>query len=240
MELNVIGTGSAGNCYVLTDQRGGRLMLEAGVSIPVTLRALDFDTSRLAGIVVTHEHKDHCGYARQWAKRGQRIYASKGTFEGMSDNSLQMQTARCEMEAGGLYHIGSYLVRPFRVEHDAREPFGYLILHSENKLFFITDTCSCNVVTKGVETFMVECNYDLGSLNNSEITEGLKARIFESHFSLTSCKEFLKRQDLSQCKRIIAVHASGERLDKERAVEELQAATGVPVIVATNGLTIEL
>ena len=53
MELKVIGTGSAGNCYVLTDSRGGRLMLEAGVSLPDTLRELQFDTSRMAGIFLT-------------------------------------------------------------------------------------------------------------------------------------------------------------------------------------------
>ena len=240
MELKVIGTGSAGNCYVLTDKEGRRLMLEAGVPVISVLQGLDFDTSRLSGIVLTHEHGDHAAFAKAWAKRGQRIYASRGTLDAIADNSLYWQSARVDMEAGILHRIGAYLVKPFPVEHDAREPFGYLVKHSENKVLSVTDACACGVRTKGVNTFLVECNYDLDSLKSSDIPESLKARISNAHFSLAGCKDFLSRQDLTACKRIVVIHASGERLNKERVVEELQKQTGIPVEVAQGGMTIEL
>ena len=240
MELKVIGTGSAGNCYVLTDKEGRRLMLEAGVPVISVLQGLDFDTSRLSGIVLTHEHGDHAAFAKAWAKRGQRIYASRGTFDAIADNSLYWQSARVDMEAGSLHRIGAYLVKPFAVEHDAREPFGYLVKHSENKVLFVTDACACGVRTKGVNTFLLECNYDLDSLKSSDIPESLKARICNAHFSLAGCKDFLSRQDLTACKRIVVIHASGERLNKERVVEELQKQTGIPVEIAQGGMTIEL
>lgn len=240
MELKVIGTGSKGNCYVLTDSRGGRLMLEAGVSLPNTLRELQFDTSRMAGIVLTHEHGDHAKYAQAWAKRGQRIYSSIGTFEAITDGSLCWKGAINTVKSGEAYKIGSYTVLPFKVQHDAREPYGYLIAHSENKVLFITDASACGARTKGVNTFMIECNYDLESLNQSDIAESLKARIYSAHFSLTGCKDFLKKQDMSACKQIVVIHASSDRLDKERVVRELQEMTGVPVIVANNGLTLNI
>lgn len=240
MELKVIGTGSAGNCYVLTDSRGGRLMLEAGVSLPDTLRELQFDTSRMAGIVLTHEHGDHAKYASAWAKRGQRIYSSSGTFEAITDGSMYWNIAINPVKPGETYNIGSYTVKPFKVKHDAREPLGYLIAHSENKICFITDASACGARTKGVNTFLIECNYDIDSLNQSDIAESLRARIYNAHFSLGACKDFLKKQNLSACKQIVIIHASGDRLEKDKVVTELQAMTGIPVIVAKKRLTIEL
>ena len=236
-----MGTGSKGNCYVLTDRNGGRLMLEAGMPVIDVLKAVDFDTSRMAGVLLTHEHGDHAYYADAWVKRGQLVYASKGTIDAVGkQTSVAWKSNAIRLAPKQLTAIGSYRVKPFAVQHDAKEPFGYLIGHDENKILFLTDAGACNVKTKHINTFMIECNYDTQILQESDIPEQLKARIYKSHFSLTACKDFLRNQDLSECRNIVIIHCSNERSDKEKFVREIQALTGKPVTIAENGLEIEL
>ena len=69
MELQVISTGSTGNCYVLWDE-GKALLLDAGISIQRIMRAINFQAERVMGCLVTHEHGDHCLAVKdlnQWA-----------------------------------------------------------------------------------------------------------------------------------------------------------------------------
>jgi len=56
--LKVVGTGSSGNCYLLTvnDQT---LVIEAGINFTKVKKALSFDLSGVVGVLVSHEHGDH-------------------------------------------------------------------------------------------------------------------------------------------------------------------------------------
>jgi len=55
MLIDIIATGSAGNCYILTAGQD-KLILDCGVRYKDIQAALRFDASRVAGCLVTHEH----------------------------------------------------------------------------------------------------------------------------------------------------------------------------------------
>jgi len=55
MLLDVIATGSTGNCYVLTAGKD-KLLLDCGVQWKRIQKALKFRTSDVAGCLITHEH----------------------------------------------------------------------------------------------------------------------------------------------------------------------------------------
>lgn len=55
MELKVIGTGSTGNCYILK-HKTDMLLLDAGVSKDKILKAIDFNTAVIDGVLVSHQH----------------------------------------------------------------------------------------------------------------------------------------------------------------------------------------
>ncbi|HCB45364.1 MAG TPA: MBL fold hydrolase, partial [Algoriphagus sp.] len=59
MKLIVLGSSSAGNCYILQDNQGNSLILEAGVRIKEIKKALDFDISGIQGCLISHRHGDH-------------------------------------------------------------------------------------------------------------------------------------------------------------------------------------
>jgi phosphoribosyl 1,2-cyclic phosphodiesterase len=56
MNLKVIGTGSSGNAYSITDNTGHMLLLDAGLSYNSILRGIDFNTTKIDGVLISHHH----------------------------------------------------------------------------------------------------------------------------------------------------------------------------------------
>ena len=80
MELIVLGSSSDGNCYIL--QNGVEaLILECGVAISEVKKAVDFNISKIAGALVSHEHGDHAKYIDDFLQSRIPVYASEGTIK---------------------------------------------------------------------------------------------------------------------------------------------------------------
>ena len=55
MKLTIVGTGSKGNCYILSNGKES-LVIEAGVSYGKVLRGLNYNVKDVVGVVVSHSH----------------------------------------------------------------------------------------------------------------------------------------------------------------------------------------
>ena len=55
MKLRVLGSSSAGNCYILENNTEA-LIIEAGLPFMEAKKALDFNTKKIQGVVISHEH----------------------------------------------------------------------------------------------------------------------------------------------------------------------------------------
>ena len=55
MLLKVIGTGSSGNSYAL-ESDNEILILDAGCRMKDVLKAIDYNVSKICGVLITHEH----------------------------------------------------------------------------------------------------------------------------------------------------------------------------------------
>ena len=79
MRLNVLGSDSNGNCYVLqTDKEA--LIIEAGVRFSEVKKALKWQLSKVVGAVITHEHNDHAKYIRDFVSNGITVLALPSVF----------------------------------------------------------------------------------------------------------------------------------------------------------------
>src|ERR1041385_3262853 len=66
MKISVLGSGSTGNAVLLV-ANGTRVLVDAGMSareIARRMAILGEDPAALDGVLVTHEHGDHCGGLR--------------------------------------------------------------------------------------------------------------------------------------------------------------------------------
>jgi len=91
MEIKALATGSKGNCYHITDG-STPLLLEAGIQFKEIQRKLNFQTSNIAGCLITHEHQDHCKGVKTILERGLNVYMSKGTKEALNIQHHRIKT----------------------------------------------------------------------------------------------------------------------------------------------------
>lgn len=231
VDIKVLATGSKGNCYHISDG-STQLLLECGINFRDIQKGLNFETNKLAGVLVTHEHKDHCKGINTVLERGLNVYMSKGTKEALSLDHHRIKT----VEAKKQFKIGTWTILPFDVQHDVSEPLGFL-LQSDNgaKLLFATDTYYIKYKFTGLSHIMIECNYDQQTLDenvlNGYVHPAMRKRVMRSHFGLENVLEFFKVNDLSRVEQIWLLHLSDGNSNEERIRSEVARATGKMIFI---------
>lgn len=237
----MIASSSSGNCYLL-ENKEETLILECGLTFKKIQEGLGYETIKVVGCLVTHEHKDHSKSIEQLNKNGIDVYTSNGTMQALGlKESYRLKAIKAQEKI----RVGGFTILPFDTQHDAEEPLGFLIQHQDmGKLLFITDSYYCKYKFKGLDHIMVECNYKKEILQqNIEkglVLECLKNRITKSHFELENVKEFLRSSDLSNTKNIVLIHLSSQNSDKNLFKEEIERSTGRPVYIGSKGLEIDI
>lgn len=234
-----LGSGSKGNSYAVDDGRSV-LLLEAGLSASKITAGYREMLPRVVGCLITHEHMDHARGAAELARRGIPLYLSKGTMENLPgiQNPYALKIIRA-YEPFHLYGQGEVLwtVLPWAAQHDAVEPLGFLIQSRSTgeKLLFATDTCFIPNTFRGLNTIMVECNYDRHileqAISNGRTDPRILHRLEISHFGLHNVKNMLAANDLCQVSHIYLLHVSAANGDKRTFEKEIRAFTGIPVTV---------
>lgn len=243
MKLTVLASGSAGNGY-LFEARHSALLVECGVRPEVMMRQTAVPLSRIAGALVTHEHRDHAGYAGRYAALGIPIYASRGTIEALP---LMNGTVRV-LRTMEVQYIDGWKVMPFDTRHDASEPLGFVIEHPEaGRILFMTDTAYCpyDFRTLGLDHIMVEANYDDaildGNVANGEVDAARAARTRRDHMSLRAACELVRADQTAELKTVVLIHLSSQNSDAAQFARKVgETALFAKIAVAKAGLTIEL
>lgn len=232
INIQTLATGSSGNCYFITDGVTP-ILLECGIGYRDIQKALNFRTSNIAGVLVTHEHKDHSKAVQEVANRGLDIYMSTGTKDAIGINHHRIKA----VENKKPFQLGTWTILPFDTEHDTAEPFGFLLASNNGgKLLFLTDTYYCRYRFQGLTHLMIECNYSYKILSEN-VSSGrvpmfLKKRVMQSHFSLENVIEFLKANDLSKVQEIHLLHLSDSNSDEAMFKRKIQGLTGKAVYIA--------
>ena len=239
MELKVLGSSSAGNSYILENEREA-LIIEAGIKFTEVKKALDFNITKVVGCLVTHEHGDHAGHINEVLQAAIPVYASAGTIENVKIKGYRLPQ-RCE--AGKLFSLGEFRVIPFATKHDCAEPLGFFINHEETgNILFATDTYYLPNTFAGLNNLLIECNYRLDIIDENieagRLPEVVRNRILTSHLSYDHCIEALQANDLTAVNNIVLIHLSAGNSDPEQFREGVKKATGKNVHIAKPGLVI--
>jgi len=234
MKLKVLGSGSSGNCYIFENENEA-LIIECGVHPDEVKKALDYNFSKVSGIIITHEHGDHAKYIGHLLAHGLDVFASNGThnsFRGLGWHRRNI------IEVGKPNQIGGFEVNSFDVEHDASEPFGFLISHNDfGKMVFCTDSKSIPYKFKDLDHILIEANYDFNLISKSAIRD----RVFQNHMEIDTTIKFLENNDLSNVKNIVLLHLSDSNSNEKEFEQRVQeVAPNCNVLVAKTGLELEL
>ena len=230
MKIEVIASGSKGNCYKISNENT-TLLIECGIPYKKIQQALNFKTTDIDGVLVSHEHGDHSKACKDLIKAGVDLYMTKGTKEALKLDSHRIKSFKNFGDSYCDVNIGSFKIKPFKTVHDAKEPVGFVIYDSLaiEELVFITDT-QYSIYNFSPNYFMIEINYDKETINdNPNLNDKLRERIKKNHMSLDTAINLLERSDLSRLKKIYVMHLSDANSDAEVIKYRLQELTGVAI-----------
>lgn len=244
MRLQVIASGSSGNCYIL-EGRTTALILECGVPPKRLMRSTACPISHIAGCLISHEHCDHAAYADRFADLGLDIYASAGTLHAIGAAKDPRAHALLPMVSA---RVGEFTVRPFPLHHDAAEPFGYMVEHPEmGRLLFVTDTRQVDYTfrTYNLNHILVEANYSDDILDAQMLRgniDGRRARrIRDTHLSLEAAVDLVKANQTAALTNVVLLHLSEGNSDAQMFRRDMRAALlDANVYSATPGLSLNL
>lgn len=240
MRLNVLGSDSNGNCYVLQNDKEA-LIIEAGVRFSEVKKALKWQLSKVVGAVITHEHNDHAKYARDFVSNGITVLALSSVFKAKGIDSLSF---RKEIEPMHGYIVGGFKVFAMPVCHDV-PCVGFIIEHEDmGRMLFVTDTMMLEYRVPGLNHILLEANYaeDIldAKIEAGSVPLSMKPRLIHSHMEIETTKGILRANDLSGVNEIILIHLSNGNSDERRFVREVQETSGKPVYAAVAGLELNL
>ena len=237
MKIQVLGTGSSGNCYKV-EIGTATLLLECGLPFKVIQKKLNFKVSEIDACLVTHEHMDHAKAVKDLMKAGVDCYMTKGTAEalGVSGHRLKAFDTWGECKYKTTY-VKDLFIQSFEAVHDVAEPASFYIGTKDEKesLVFVTDSAYLKYKIPDCDCLMIECNY-VKSVLDKQVEDGklntnLRNRIVKNHLSLETLVEALKVANLSRCKQIYLMHLSDGNSDEELIKRTIQETTGLEVVI---------
>ena len=232
MKINVIASGSSGNCYRISDGTTS-LLIEAGIPIKKIKEGCDFKLSEISGCLISHSHQDHSKAARAVMSAGIELYCSVDTAAELTLEGYRLHIIK-PLER---FTIGTFEIIPFPVHHDVMS-FGYLIksVETREKLLFVTDTYYVDYVFKGITHMMVEANYSTDALNEAvedgQTATEIKRRLYQSHMDIENTVALLKANNMQNTiKQVYLLHLSANNASATDFKKRVQAATGAEVYI---------
>ena len=229
---------SLGNLYrVVSDSFRTQLLIECGLPIKDIRKCLGTQMNKIDGVLISHEHKDHSRAIHEFLKMGIDIYTGKGTLTAIeAEKSPYVHSVKSQE----VINVGDITILPFKTNHDAAEPLGFMLRDEADIVMFATDTYNVEYKLNGATKLMIECNHSYeiidkkvaaGTLNKKQAE-----RLVKSHFSLENLKNWLKLNDLTRLKEIYLLHLSKTNADPVQFKKEIEELTGVPTYIADENI----
>jgi len=220
MVLITVGTGSDGNCYLLKRNDGHYIALDCGMPWKQVLVGCDFMPSMIDFALVTHEHRDHSRYIRDFEKNLIPVY---GTWN---------------LTAKKTFSVGDVKIVPFELPHDTL-CYGYILQVDGEKVIYMTDYgyCRYTFLSHNINHWIVACNHIYAPSRD----EFKFKHVIEGHSDLRTVKDLLRANHTESMRNVILVHYSeGENTErmKQEVYDELGGA--VNVCISKKGEIISL
>ncbi len=210
-----LNSGSNGNCYYVGNTTEA-ILVDVGISckeIEARLLRLNLSISNIKALFITHEHGDHIKGLEVFSKKHQlQVYISKKT-EQNSKLILENHLVTYFNQFNPIV-IGNLIIKPFSKNHDAADPYSFIIEGNNVTVGVLTDIGSVceNVITnfKLCNAAFLEANYDDDLLQNGNYPYYLKVRIQgnNGHLSNQQALNLFTQHKLKTMSHLILAHLS--------------------------------
>ncbi len=235
LSLTILGSGSSGNCAVISSGKT-TLLLDAGLSakqIILRLEAAGFSLDSLDGILLTHEHSDHTGGLEVLSrKRSLPLFCTALTQETLIGN-LQFRTSPAwrVITTGSAFDYQDLRIESFPVPHDAVDPIGFIVEDEDARLGVLSDVGYVTTLIKdrlrSSDTLFIEANYDTQLLEaDTKRPWSTKQRIASRHGHLSNeqAAELIAEIAHPTLSNVVLGHLSDDCNDPAVAIRHIRKA----------------
>jgi phosphoribosyl 1,2-cyclic phosphodiesterase len=228
LRVTILASGSSGNMTLL-ESENTRLLIDAGLGKRETLArlaAVGKDIDHLDGILISHEHNDHCsGLPQALALWKAPLYVTETTMDALHHALPATFGKRLRgvetIDGGERFTIGDIDVESFDVPHDAKDPLCFTFCADGVKLALVTDLgCMPNHVRhhlRGCDCVVLESNHEPDMLKAGPYPWVVKQRVMgkHGHLSNQTVSEFLADPDAitgfdAKARYLVLAHLSQE------------------------------
>ncbi|PIC80522.1 MBL fold metallo-hydrolase [Sporosarcina sp. P18a] len=219
MKIDILASGSAGNCIAITVGEK-TILIDAGIAktkIEKALMNVNIRPDQVEAVFITHAHGDHVKGLPFANKYGIPVYAGADEWESIKsvDDDLKCSA----FKENGVYEsfmfdMGEMAVIPFGVHHDAREPLGYKVLAGNKQVSICLDTGHVDAAMLSAmadsDIYVIESNHEPRMVEASSYPNSVKARIIShiGHLSNHQTAEALSKLVQGNGEQIYLVHLS--------------------------------
>ena len=236
--LHIIGSSSKGNSYAI-ETAGEILLLEAGCRFKDVQKGIDFKVGKISACLISHEHKDHAGFAKEFLNQGFPVMVPVGVANSLGD------------QFGSTYHVpaplraqtpGGFKAIAFNLPHGGTENYGYYIEHEEiGRLLFLTDFeyCKYSFKNQAVNHILIEANYSKEIISRQSIN---RDHVMLGHAEIGTTAEFVKANVTGELRSVILLHLSDGNSDETDFTNKIKAVVNpdVRIGIADAGKKFEL
>lgn len=234
LSFRVLGSSSSGNA-TLVSAGGTHVLVDVGLSGRETARRLrecGVAPERIAAVVISHEHGDHCrGLAPLVKGLGTPVFIAERT---LAASGIPLDRARLQIiDPGKPFEVSGLVFTPFAVPHDAADPVGFTVEKGGVKLAVVMDLGYISRLAeermKGCDGILLESNHDIGMLRVGPYPWALKQRVMSrlGHLSNDAVADFLAHRFDGAAACVVLGHLSRNNnlpelalLSARRALEE--------------------
>jgi phosphoribosyl 1,2-cyclic phosphodiesterase len=232
MTLYVLGSGSRGNCCAV-ECEGVGLLIDAGFSIrEVERRAgtVGLDLTRIAGIVLTHEHGDHASGAAGLARKlNVPVLTAPGTWSRLPGALAQVEHRPLGMCAG--VELGPFAIEACPTSHDAAESLAAVVRGSDGTSVGVAydlgrPTTALRYLLRDLTAIVLEANHDEVWLRTSKYPPVVQRRIAGSggHLSNRAAAQLLTELHHPGLSVVVLAHLSEQCNTASAARDEVRRA----------------
>ncbi len=186
MIITPLASGSKGNSYLI-ESASTKILIDAGLSakqLALRLENADYNPDDISALCITHEHGDHIGGVRVFAKRYNiPVYMNEACYKSAREKyKLDEINDIRFFETGKAFDLLDLNIHPMLVTHDTVEPVCFSVEDGIHTAAIVTDIGKMNklvaVNMKKVDALVLEANHDLLMLKmNPNYPEKIKQRI---------------------------------------------------------------
>jgi phosphoribosyl 1,2-cyclic phosphodiesterase len=197
LRVSILASGSSGNIALLETERT-RLLIDAGLGKRETLArlaAIEKTVEHIDGILITHEHTDHCnGLPQMLGMWKAPLYVTEPTLHALQRTLPETFGKRLrgveKIHAGQHFSIGDIDVHALMIPHDAVDPIAFAFRSNGSKVAILTDigymTELAKQALRGADCIILESNHESEMLKVGPYPWVVKQRIMSKHGHLSN------------------------------------------------------